>query len=86
MTVAPLVSLWGFGLPSGRGQIPSGEAIREMLPLVDYRRMILNEGTAYLPVKCMAVDLGGIAKGYVVDGAFDLCQEAGVVCFCTPIF
>jgi len=63
---------------SGRSEIPSEQAIRETLPLVDYRRLILKDGTAYLPVNGMAVDLGGIAKGYAVDRAFDLCRREGL--------
>ena len=78
VTVAPLMKLWGFGRTSGRGEIPSDKAIRELLPLVDHRRIILKNQTAFLPVQGMAVDLGGIAKGYAVDRAFDLCRQAGV--------
>jgi FAD:protein FMN transferase len=77
VTVAPLVSLWGFGRTLGPGEIPSDQAIQELLALVDHRRMVLKDGTAFLPVKGMAVDLGGIAKGYAVDRAFDLCRAAG---------
>jgi thiamine biosynthesis lipoprotein len=78
VTVAPLVNLWNFSGASGRSEIPSHEAIRELMPLVDHRRMILKNRTAFLPEKGMAVDLGGIAKGYAVDRAFDLCREAAV--------
>jgi thiamine biosynthesis lipoprotein len=78
VTVAPLVNLWGFGRTEGRGEIPSDEAIRELLPLVDHRRIKLEGLTAFLPEKGMAVDLGGIAKGYAVDRAFELCREAGM--------
>ncbi len=77
VTVAPLVRLWGFGGGPSLTGIPSEETIRERLSLVDSRRVILKDRTAFLPVKGMAVDLGAIAKGYAVDRAFDLCRSAG---------
>jgi thiamine biosynthesis lipoprotein len=78
ITMAPLATLWGFGRTSEPVALPSEAAIQEQLKLVDYRRLVLAEGTAFLPVKGMAVDLGGIAKGYAVDRAFDLCRSAGI--------
>ena len=78
ITVAPLVRLWGFGKTSAPPDFPSAETIREQLKLVDYRRLVLKDGTAFLPRKGMAVDLGGIAKGYAVDRAFDYCRSAGI--------
>ena len=78
ITVAPLVSLWGFNGAPEPAALPSEEAIREDLKLVDYRRLVLREGTAFLPVKGMAVDVGGIAKGYAVDRAYYYCLRTGV--------
>jgi len=81
ITVAPLVRLWGFGRTPAPAGLPSEETIREQLKLVDYRRLVLEGRTAFLPVKGMAVDLGGIAKGYAVDRAFDFCRSAGIADF-----
>ncbi len=78
ITVAPLVRLWGFGRTSEPIGLPSDETIRQQVTLVDYRRLILADRTAFLPVKGMAVDLGGIAKGYAVDRAFDYCRGANI--------
>jgi thiamine biosynthesis lipoprotein len=78
VTVAPLVKLWGFGRTPAPAGLPSEETIREQLRLVDYSRLVLGDGTAFLPLKGMAVDLGGIAKGYAVDRAFDFCRNAGI--------
>jgi thiamine biosynthesis lipoprotein len=78
VTVAPLVKLWGFGSAGDLSSLPTEEAIREQLKFVDYRRVILEDGTAFLPLKGMAVDLGGIAKGFAVDRAFDFCRSVGV--------
>ena len=78
ITVAPLVRLWGFGRTPGPAGLPSEGSVRKQVGLVDYRRLVLANGTAFLPVKGMGVDLGGIAKGYAVDLAFDYCRSAGI--------
>ncbi len=78
VTVTPLVRLWGFGGGPRPAGIPPEEAIRERLGLVDSRRVVLKDQTAFLPVKGMAVDLGSIAKGYAVDRAYEACRSAGV--------
>lgn len=78
ITVAPLVSLWGFNGAPAPSELPSEQALRERLKLVDYRRLALRDGTAFLPMKGMAVDVGGIAKGYAVDRAYDYCRSAGI--------
>jgi thiamine biosynthesis lipoprotein len=78
VTVAPVVKLWGFGSMTAPVSLPSEEEIRERMKFVDYRRIILKDRAVFLPVKGMAVDLGGIAKGYAVDRAFDFCRGLGV--------
>ena len=81
ITIAPLVRLWGFGRSPVPTDLPAEELIRKQQQLVDYRRLILKDGTAFLPTKGMAVDLGGIAKGYAVDRAYDDCRAAGIADF-----
>jgi thiamine biosynthesis lipoprotein len=78
VTLAPVVRLWGFHGAPYPNIVPSEEAIREHLRLVDYRRIVLKDQTAFLPLEGMAVDLGGIAKGYAVDQAFELCRREGI--------
>jgi len=77
-TAAPLVRLWGFSGGSKPKSFPSAEAIQERLRLVDYRRLILHDGRAFLAQIGMAVDLGGIGKGYAVDCAYDRCRSLGI--------
>jgi FAD:protein FMN transferase len=75
---SPLAALWGFnGAPVPRA-VPSDQSISKILERVDHRRLVLNDGTAFLPDKGMAVDVGGIAKGYAVDRAYDYCLSAGI--------
>ena len=51
-----------------------------MLPLLDANGIILDRaaGTIYLSRKGMRLDLGGVAKGYAVDRAWELLAGAGV--------
>lgn len=77
ITISPLVDLWGIG--TEHAGVPGKDEIEALLPLVDGSRVVLNEekGTAYLPEKGMAVDLGGIAKGYIADRVTEYLEEQG---------
>jgi FAD:protein FMN transferase len=78
ITSSPLARLWGFNGATVPTTPPSGQSIGELLELVDDRRVVLRDGTAFLTSKGMAVDVGGIAKGYAVDRAYDCCLSAGI--------
>ena len=71
ITVGPLVQVWRKARE--RGIPPSKEELKNFLALVNFRDLIVNsEGKVFLKKKGMAIDLGGIAKGYAVDKAFEL--------------
>lgn len=76
-TVGPLVDLWGIGGEGAR--IPDPEEISTTLALVDYQLLQLDEnaGEVTLTVPGMALDLGGIAKGWIADKTADFLQENG---------
>jgi thiamine biosynthesis lipoprotein len=78
ITIGPLVDLWGIG--TADEQVPTEEAVRKLLPLVDYRKVVLDESqrTVFLQEKGMKIDLGGIAKGYAADEAVAVLREEGV--------
>ncbi len=78
-TVAPVVDLWGFN-PEGTPGLPASNEISRVLPLVGFKRVVLDvkRQTVFLPVKGMKLDLGGIAKGYAVDRAFLSLQKSGI--------
>ena len=78
ITASPLVRLWGFNGAQVPVSPPSEQSLYETLKLADYRRLVLRDGTAFLPLEGMAVDVGGIAKGYAVDRAYDYCLSAGI--------
>jgi thiamine biosynthesis lipoprotein len=76
LTISPLVQLWRKARE--RGVPPEMEDVRKTLNLVNFRNLVVNpEGKILLKKKGMEIDLGGIAKGYAVDKAFDLLISLG---------
>jgi thiamine biosynthesis lipoprotein len=79
VTFGALTGLWKFDHDQ-HNTIPDGEAIGRLLPLVNYRDLILDEKrqTAFLRRKGMRIHLGGIGKGYAVDRAAQLLRHGGL--------
>ena len=76
ITVAPLVQLWRKARE--RGMPPEMEEVKENLNFVNFRNLRTHYGgRVLLKKKGMAIDLGGIAKGYAVDRAFELLKGLG---------
>jgi thiamine biosynthesis lipoprotein len=67
ITVAPIINLWGIGTDKER--LPSEEEIKAKLPLVGYDKISIREedSSVMLLKQGMALDLGGIAKGFAAD-------------------
>lgn len=77
-TIAPLLDAWGF--LGQQYRLPNREEMEEALALVDYTRLEIDreESTVYLPGEGMSLDMGGIAKGYIVDRGLEILDDAGV--------
>ena len=76
ITVGPLVQLWRKARE--KGTPPEMEEVKETLNLVNFRNLRTHYGgKVSLRKKGMAMDLGGIAKGYAVDRAFELLKGLG---------
>ena len=67
----------------GRGRAPSRGALRRRLPLVDWTDIVLDdeEKTVFLRRTGMAIGTGGIAKGYALDRAAAVLEDAGLDSF-----
>lgn len=67
ITVEPLVNLWGIGTDNER--VPTDAEIKSKLLLVGYNDISINEddNSVKLLKEGMAIDLGGIAKGFAAD-------------------
>lgn len=78
ISIYPLVKLWNIN--NGNKNIPTEEEINETLNLVDYKKIKLNldDMTVFLEMEGMAIDLGGIAKGYAVDEVRKILKEGGI--------
>jgi len=78
ITIGPLVKAWGIGGDDARR--PSDEELALLLPLIDYTMVELDHQarTVYLPKTGMALDLGGIAKGYAADEAARVLRSFGI--------
>ena len=77
-TVSPLLDRWGF--LGKQPRVPSETEIKGTLLLVDSRQVAVDRaaGAGFLPVAGMGLDLGGIAKGYIVDQALARLADAGI--------
>lgn len=79
ITAGPLVELWGFGESPGSGP-PTPARLAETLKRCGGDKLLLDHAgrTAAKAVPGLALDLSGLAKGYAVDAAAALLDEAGV--------
>ncbi|WP_312070479.1 FAD:protein FMN transferase [Anaerotignum propionicum] len=79
IAISPVVKAWGF-TTDGEKHVPAQETLENLLPLTNIDDLVIDENTstAQLLKKGMAVDLGGIAKGYASDKVAALLKEKGV--------
>jgi len=77
-TVGVLCRLWSFS--GGDPRLPDNSEIVEALNKVGWSRVKLDksEGSILLPERGMALDLGGIAKGYALDRAAAVLKKHGI--------
>lgn len=63
-----------------KSQAPSAQKIAHLLTSINYKKIILDKktNTLFLQDPEMALDLGGIAKGYAVDNAVERLKLLGI--------
>lgn len=75
-TVKPLLGL--YKTVKKTGTIPAVEEIQEILQLIDYTKIMLeDDGTIRYAIPGMQVTLDGIAKGYIVDQGVQVLMAQG---------
>ena len=76
VTIGSVTAMWDFH----KRTKPEDKKIKERLPLVNYKNIILNKksSSVYLKKKGMLIDLGGIAKGYAADKAVEALKREGI--------
>jgi thiamine biosynthesis lipoprotein len=74
---AALWGLWDFRAASPR--VPADEEIAARLPLVDFRRVVLDPKahTVFLPERGMKLGLGAIGKGFALERVAALLEARG---------
>lgn len=79
ITFGALADVWKFDHDRD-GRVPTADEIAARLPLVDYRRVRVDDGpgTAVVDRPGMRVHLGGIGKGFAVDRAVAMLRAAGL--------
>jgi FAD:protein FMN transferase len=79
ITWAALRGVWDFSADSSHVP-PSEKAVKALLPLWNYRNVVLDEArsTVFLKRRGMQIGLGGVAKGYALDRSGELLREAGI--------
>lgn len=76
ITIGPLEELWGFYTDHPRK--PDSLEVTGAMGKVGYRMMQIDGNRVRLAKHGMKIDLGGIAKGYIVDAAVQSLKESGV--------
>lgn len=79
-TIGPLVNLWAIN--SDHPHVPTEAELSRTLPLVNYKNLKLTQENgksyAFLAEKDMALELGGIVKGYSADSLCAILKENNV--------
>ncbi|MBU1086982.1 MAG: FAD:protein FMN transferase [Candidatus Omnitrophica bacterium] len=79
ITAFPLSELWGFSrFSEEEPRLPADEEIKKTLKNIGYKHLILSDGKLEKDNKDVAIDLGGIAKGYAIEQAVKVLQSQGV--------
>lgn len=76
ITIAPLMELWD--IKNNPGNVPSESDIAETLSHVNYKNIVIEGSTVTLADPLAAIDLGGIAKGYMADQLKEYLLSEGI--------
>ena len=81
ISAKPLMNLWGFYRKKLPGKLPSPQERQEVMKKVGLDKIQFDDAakSVRFTVPGMALDLGGVAKGYAVDRAARAMRQHGVV-------
>jgi thiamine biosynthesis lipoprotein len=78
LTILPLKELWGFGEnATGKEPLPTDSAVRETLKNVNYKNVKVYHDSIIFLSKETRIDVGGIAKGFVLRELHTLLETSG---------
>lgn len=81
ITMGVLGSVWHFTKDDGGEPLPpASEEVRPLLKLVNFNQVIVDRDalTVKLAKEGMRINLGGVAKGYIVSKAVDIVKRKGI--------
>ena len=78
LTIGALTNLWKIGDEAAR--VPDKSEIDRAIKHINYEKITLDEAkqTVKLENAAMALELGGISKGYIGSGVVDILEKHGV--------
>jgi len=76
ITIAPLVELWGFY--DKDYQVPDDFQIKEIMDLIGFDKVRINDNIIKFEAGDIKIDLGAIAKGFAIDCAVKKLRLAGI--------
>lgn len=77
ITIGKLSSLWDFS-DRQNASVPEPEAIAQAVSSIDYKKILIDGNNVQLKSPDAAIDLGGIAKGYIADQMKAFLNKNGV--------
>lgn len=76
-TIGAVSKLWGIGKKNEF--VPDAEQIKQAVSLVDYRRVRLDPENRIVQLEPgMSLDLGGVAKSYILERMLQVLKDSGV--------
>jgi thiamine biosynthesis lipoprotein len=75
-TISPIVAAWGFSYKSGESITP--QLIDSLKPLVDYRKVRIENGKVIKENPAMTLDFNAIAQGYTSDLIAKFLESRGI--------
>ena len=78
ITIGKLIDLWGF--PSGHPDLPAPEKIKDALRYKGLNEIVIDEkqNTVFIRKKGILIDVGAVAKGFIVDKAIKFLKKKGI--------
>ncbi len=76
VTCGAAVELWGIGTKNPR--VPTDDELATVKNFVGHEHLHLHDGAAYLDLRGVKLNLGGVAKGYGVDLARKIFAAHGI--------
>lgn len=76
ITILPILKLWEYS--THQGKIPTDTEITGQAKLVNYKDIVVKDGSIAFRKAGMGITTAGVGKGYAVDKAIEALQQYGI--------